>query len=187
MSGLEQAVAPLLATAFFGKTASWNLEEQLTVATWATKTAFMLDRSSEAGQKVPIQHFRELHDHRQPIRAGQIAVGFYRPEDGETKLGVTAGVGRGAPTHRDSYRICFSIGQVVFVVHGYSGQGRAPLHVQPFAEHGSKLLVPLWNTLPSLWPRTDAEFHWPPPNGFALNTASLERLTDDPLMAPLVI
>jgi len=186
MSSLEQNVKPLLSPALFGQHVAWDADEQLLVAAWAFKTGLMLDRSNLTAQKVPLAHFRYLRDHQRPPDASQVSLGVYRPDPGQPHQGATAGVGAGPESHRDSYRISFSVGQAVFVVHGHAGDGRA-FQVQQSSVLPSRLWVPLWNTLPCLWPRTATVFRWPPPDGFALNNDSLERLSDNPLMEPFLI
>lgn len=184
MSRREMAVEPLISDALFGKAQTWNLDDQLTVTTWAFKTALMLDRANQAGWKVPDEHFKFLYAERRPPDAAQISIALYRPDSGQQERALSAGLTRGPASHEDAYRICFSVGQLVFVVHGYRGDG-AGFNVEEYVVLPSGLVLPFWNTLQKLWPRMAATLSWPHPDGFALNNDSLDLLTDDPLMEPL--
>ncbi len=185
MSRLESAAKPLISAALFGETQTWDVDEQLTVATWAFKTALMLDRSNQAGWKVPNDHFEFLYTERCPPDSSQIAIARYRPDTGQEERAVSAGITKGPPSHEDGYRICFSVGQLVFSVHGYRGSG-AGFNVQEYVGLPSGLVVAFWNTLQTLWPRAARTLSWPHPKGLALNNDSLDLLTDDPLMEPLL-
>lgn len=185
MSRLEQAAAPFLRPAILGQPTEWDADAQKVVATWAFKTALMLDRSNPVGFKVPAQHFAHLYDHAEPPGGSvQIAVGAYRPTPGERPLGATAGISAGPTSHRDSYRIAFSVGQLVFEINGYAGRGISPVAVQTFVQTPD-MIVPMWNSYPPVWPRLSMTFRWPPPDGFAIDNQGLRRLSDDPLMQPL--
>ena len=94
MSGLESSVKPLISEALFGEAQTWDIDEQLTVATWAFKTALMLDRSNKAGWKVPDEHFESLYRQRRPPDASQISIALYRPDPGQEERAVSAGSGR---------------------------------------------------------------------------------------------
>jgi len=182
MSVVEQRAKPLLERAFFGEALTWNADEQQVVSTWVLKTAPMLDRSNHASHHAPLRHFSRLYETKAPPELTQVEVGFYTPTEGEEVRGVWAGTMRGAQSHRDSYRVCFSVGRIVFLVHGYENATGEPLHVNTMAVSESQVLVPLWETFELVWPRSTTAFRFPPPQGFTLNNGALEALTDTPLM-----
>jgi hypothetical protein len=169
MSRMELAAKPLLRGTFFGEETSWAQAEQLVVATWAFKTALMLDRSSVAARQMPADHFAYLWRERKPHPNVQILVGKYAQRPGESTTVAAIGVGRGAAWVEGSYRIPFSVGQVAFVVHGRAGTDLDGVNVNMSVRAASGLILPLWFALPRIWPPDRDVFPWPP-NGYQLSS-----------------
>jgi len=182
MSRLENKTKPLISSAILGQPTKWDVSEQETIAAWAFKTALMLDRSSIAAMKVRPEHFDFLWRQGVPPGSVRIAVAFYRPDDGEALHGFTAGVGVGEPSIEGAYRIVFSVGHLVFQIHGHAGIDDRGVSVDLWAPSArSGLWIPLSNTFLPLWRSSGHELEWPTSTGFALNTGSLLALGTQPI------
>ena len=187
MSGMEATVKPLILPAMRGEKRAWSTLEQRDIAAWAFKTALMIDRSSLAAGRVPKSHFEYLHEHRRPPGSVQIRTAFYRPDAGEEQHGATIGVGNGdRERFEDSYRVVFSLGCLVFEVHGRGDIDDLGLLVETYAMDTSGIYIPLENSYSYVWPARTESAQWPPEEGFALNSHSLLALTDEPLVVPWI-
>jgi hypothetical protein len=190
MSEMEQRARPLLTPCILGESAIWGTSHQEKVATWAFKTALMLDRSSTEAHVAPPEHFDHLWLNRTPPKTVLVSVGRYVPLAGEDQFAVTSTADHGHPSIEGSYRLTFSIGQMIFMVHGRSGTDDRGLSVAMWGKHRSGLHVPLTNTFTRLWPSTSPAFQWPSPDGFTLNTEAVRGLGDpvafwpDPIPLP---
>jgi hypothetical protein len=180
MSGIEQLAKPLLVPAIRGETVSWDIDEQTAIAVWCFKTALMIDRSNAAAEKVPAEHFDCFRHSRLPPPTTQIRVACYTPRAGELIHGVTLGVGTGAQWVQGSYRISFSVGGFVAIVHGRGGLDEGGIEVDVASVTSSGLWVPGASTFPKLWPTRSDVFAWPPPHGMSLSSANLLQLNDVP-------
>jgi hypothetical protein len=183
MGKIEEAAKPLLSGRIRGEAATWNATEQLTVATWVFKTALMFDRSNEAAREIPLEHFDYLWRTRKPPPTVQVSVARYHPREGEQHHGVVAAVRAGDPSIEGSYSIVFSVGQIVFTLHGRPGLDPRGVRVEMAVEWDSGLWVPLWNTFVRLWPSGGDVFEWPPGEGVVLSSENLRLLMDEPLTA----
>jgi hypothetical protein len=180
MSEIEESAKPLLVPVMRGVPASWGPEEQKAVAAWCFKTALMADTSNPAARKAPVEHFEFLFEHHVPPPSAQIRVGRYHPRVGEKAHGVMVGVGTGPEWVGGSYRVTFSVGQIVFVVHGRGGLDPLP-HVEMAFVTGSGLYVPGGSTFTKFWPSRSETFEWPHPDGIPLGSQSLLGLADTPV------
>lgn len=181
MGKIEEAAKPLLSGPIGGEAATWNATEQLSVSTWAFKTGLMIDRSNEAAREVPPEHFDYLWRKHQPPPTVQISVARYHPRVGEEHHGVVAAVRTGDPSIEGSYSIVFSVGQIVFTLHGRPGLDPRGVRVDVAVLSGSGLWIPLWNTFVRLWPASGEVFAWPPSEGVVLSSENLTLLMDEPL------
>jgi hypothetical protein len=181
MAKIEETAKPLLSGTIRGEAATWDATEQLAVATWAFKTAMMLDRSNEAAREVPPEHFDYMWRRRQPPPTVQISVARYHPRVGEEHHGVVAAVRAGDPSIKGSYSIVLSVGQIVFTLHGRAGLDPRGVRVDVAVVSGSGLWVPLWDTFVRVWPASGDVLEWPPRDGVLLSSENLRLLMDEPL------
>jgi hypothetical protein len=77
MSGMEEAVQPYLKAMMSGISVPLNGDAQQTVATWATKTAFMLTYTSRGHPSVHQDQLRWVYEHRIPPAGTGVWLGAY--------------------------------------------------------------------------------------------------------------
>lgn len=180
MSAIEAAVRPLIEPVIRGANATWAPPQQNVVATWAFKTALMVDRARHDRHVVWPEHFRHLYEMKVPPPSVQVHLGRYHPGEGDQQLapGIAVRVGidqvPGLGLGEDgAYRISFSVGQVIFDVRGFPGINNVDLRPVRFAGTKSGLVVPMAGSFSELWPRGGSSFTWPP-SGSVLDTTSLK-------------
>ncbi len=172
MSQLETDAAPILTPMVSGAAAVMDLTKpmQQTVATWATKTAFMFEHLHPANRIVPDREYHRFFATRRPApeymvflarrdsiidpdtRAANLvtsreqevnAVG-YSPE--VTREEIRASMDGGAKV----YRITVALGHLVFVVLGHTFPNPMNMTMTP---NGEKILRCVWPTQErSRWP-----------------------------------
>ena len=163
MSELEEAVKPILRPMLNGIARTLNDGEQATLATWAVKTAWMLDFIDSGHHPVvPKDHYSILMNDKTPPAGVYVLAATYSG----TKYGhywwqqslrfppeKTAGI---PPPHGYFSTLC--IGEVVIQVAGITAQGPTIRNLDP-------------SHFVQIWPYV-TRIMWPPP--LVLSDASLE-------------
>lgn len=165
MNDLEMRVEPIILGPIRGESCVFTAFDQIALASWAFKTATMLD-CSWRGRVVPKQHYRYVYRYRIPPPSVHIWVTYYAPGEGEEFHSAWAqrvGLNLESPSlgRRHGYRMTFSVGHMVFQLFGYDG--REELNVERVIEGAP---VPLLDVVRPLWPIVRLPLEWPPPNGF---------------------
>ena len=176
MNRLETAVGPVLGPIVRGDAASTEIAPpmQRTIATWATKTAFMLEHLHPANRVVPDVEYRRLYAAEQPPPYYMVFLArrasIINPDTGAANLvmsreqeinaiaytqdvtdeEIRSSIGGGAT----AYRITVALGFLVFVVLGHSFPNPLNLTVTPNGEHLIRCVWPLQGRLgwPTAWP-----------------------------------
>lgn len=167
MSRLEQQTAPHLSAAILGQTVEWHDAQRTTVATWAAKTALMIDRTWP-DHYVPLGLFHHVHDHLAPPPGSSVALtslvyppgrDFLEPAlVHRRRLHIESPFASGYVS-----RFTFSVGYVIFQV----------VLPDPDLPDGIELRRTLTmngsevkDFLRQLWPLTSDAFAWPPGPAF---------------------
>lgn len=168
MSALERQVTNTLGPMFrYGRETKLLPEMQHLLATWAIKTAYMLQYIHPRTRVVPDSEYASLYANRQPGRANAVWMGYrddLRDETGLLALLKSRGeiitrlnsaveieaLRRHSYTGHRAYRITFTIGHVFFAIVGHN----FPTLIEMGALN-EKVLHQIW--------RVDKAINWPPP------------------------
>jgi hypothetical protein len=173
MSALEIAVAPVLGPMVVsGQWTRLTPAIQRTLATWATKTAFILQYLHPAERTIPDSEYRQFHRAQGPVarsivflahRASMVdhtgmplivtashqEIDIVAYDETVTKDDVFDAVAKGSRV----YRVTFGIGHVVFVIFGHTFPKSMNLQVSP----------DLARIIRCCWP-IQRRTAWPPPD-----------------------
>jgi hypothetical protein len=168
MSDFEARAQPLLDGPIQGEPRSFTATEQIGVASWAFKTALMLD-CSWPGRTIPQNQYRHLYRFRVPPSTVHIWVMAYHPAEGEEfssawgqRFGLDLTTASG-PRH--DFRMTFSVGHFVCQLFGNMGV-RDELHVESTIELGERTAID-FDFIRPLWPVSLLPLEWPPKYGFS--------------------
>jgi hypothetical protein len=153
LSVLENDVKPILAPMIraTGGCHDLSIEEQRLLATWAAKTALMIDLYGGA-HIIPIGYFHELRLRRSALPSQVVWLGAYRG----TRRAVWArhrGLRLGSPEGQPplGFATTFTVHRVVFQVVGHFSRGQAT-----FQDRRPEQLA-----LHAIWPRRHEAIQWP--------------------------
>jgi hypothetical protein len=165
LSVLENDAKPLLSKMLRGQEQRLFHNEQTLLATWALKTAMMLDLAS--GQPViPTGFFHSLRQRREPFPSSFVWIAGYSGSQWATwaRHGpLQLGASQAAPPN--GFVSTFTVFRVVFQVVGYFTSGGATFNDNRIYRDALTQISPLW-CLPVEWP----------PNRLAFNDEWLEKL-----------
>lgn len=155
LSTLENDVAPILRPMLRGHFVDLKVEQQALLATWATKTAFLIDRISRA--VVPRGFPMELAILRRPLPSVAVFLSAYSGRRAAyascqaLHIACRDGIRPDEPT---AFVVTFTAHKVAFQVVGHFTKGNMRLN------DGRAGLRP---ALLQLWPNLCSELQWPPP------------------------
>jgi hypothetical protein len=169
MSVLEQDVSACLSPMFAGTRATLDGDAQALLATWATKTAYLIDVATTP--VIPRGYPQQLQIARRPPEGTIVWISAYkqpRRAAAAWKRAYRFPV-RGAnhPAEPNAYAITFTVTRVIFQVVGHFSAGAATLR------DGRDGLAP---ALLRIWPPEAQSIAWPPP--FVFNDESIELLVN---------
>lgn len=175
MSNVESSSRDLIARVMLGNTADWDREAQTVVATWAYKTALMLDFVG-VHRTIPAEHYSEFYETRVPVRSCRIWATSYAPA-GDDEFQSAWFNGHGLTLHladrnRRAYTMTFNVGYVVFQIFGFEGEDDLTVEKRRFTDSGKRgehFLIPIW-------PVRDDRVTWPPT--FAFDARGLGLLAE---------
>jgi hypothetical protein len=165
LSVLERDVQPILAPMIRGQEVTLRADEQRLLATWAAKTAFMLDLGSDA-PIIPTGFYYEFRQLRAPLSSQIVWLGAYLGR----KKAIWAEhrpllLSRDTDSCPNGFVSTFSVFRVVFQVVGHFTRGQATLRDSRLMSRGLWTITPA-SPHPRAWPR----------NGFAFSDEGLEEL-----------
>jgi hypothetical protein len=151
LSVLENDVRTVLAPLIGGRERTLSVDEQRRLATWAAKTALMLDLASGA-PVIPSGFYYEFRQLRTPLRSQVVWLGAYLGN----KKAVSAEhrglhIGIGEDELPNGFVTTFSVFRVVFQVFGY-------FTVDSASMNDTRLLNA---ALAPIWPPQGEELDWP--------------------------
>jgi hypothetical protein len=167
LSVLENDVRPILAALVGGEEKHLSLDDQTLLATWAVKTAFLLDLASSA-PAVPAGFHYDLRQRRSALPSNVVWMGAY--------LGSRSALwARGSSLHfgipkdeaPNAFVMTFGIFRVIFQVLGHFTVGNAE-----FIERRPHAMG-----LARIWPPPGPSVAWPP-NRLAFDDDLLDDLAD---------
>jgi hypothetical protein len=165
LSVLETDVSPVLRPMVRGEERTLSPDEQRLLATWAVKTAFMLDLHTGI-PVIPTGFYYDLRRRRSPLSSNVVWVGAYsgsRWAAWVSHTGLYLGITPDKPPN--AFVTTFTAFRVVFQVFGHFTKGGASLN-------DSRALA---GALAPIWPPTDRAVDWPLQR-LAFNDTSLVRL-----------
>jgi hypothetical protein len=140
-------------------------EQQRIVATWATKSAAVIDRTHRH-RTIPPEHGRFLRERGEPPLGVLVWLAAYGVD---TFVGTHKGFRIPLAAQRgNAYGATISIGQLVLQVLGLPEGGAEP----------SALPSPTQHFIVQVWPPVDWEVSWPP--RFSVDDQGLETLSAPP-------
>lgn len=167
LSLLENDVKPILSPMIraTGGTQDLSIGEQSLLATWAAKTAMMIDLQTGT-PLIPTGYFHELRLRRSALPSQFVWLGAYRG----SRLAVWArhrGLQLGAPAGQPplGFTTTFTVHRVVFQVVGHFSAGQAT-----FADRRQEQLA-----LHAIWPHSCQRIQWPR-RGLAFSDDALQAL-----------
>lgn len=171
MSDLENEGAPILIPMVEGRPQGFDIERQVLVSTWVTKTALTFDQAMPPdGRGMPVEYCRWLYEHRLPPLGARVGLAHYEGRDGQFVRGVYHGLYDElspdlVPTGpSEAHRTTIRIGQLV-------AEFTVTKDTEPvLTVRGGDLT----DVLVTIWPAVAAT-SWPPRLRF--NDASLESFT----------
>lgn len=183
MSDLESVVSPLLSGAITASSTTLPDHHHKTLATWAAKTAMMLDCSyGDLGSRrvIPDAHCHDLYANNAPRHYTMVAATSFGYHPGRqtfrhawscrTKI---EGIRLSTGTRFDSYFVTFQYGYFVVQVVVLDTEQHPPATFS-----GADLRLPGGQVVPGpdfirqIWPRLGKAIAWPPPVG--LDAAALD-------------
>jgi hypothetical protein len=170
MAALEQDLKPILLPLLLGKDRVLSVDEQELLATWAAKTAMMIDRASDQ-PAIPAGFFQEMRQRRRPLPSQHVWTGACLPS-GDTRLAVwTSHTPQYADTTKTEPPIAhlttFLVGYAVFQVFGHFAPGTASIGDDLIYAKGFAEIAPV----------RDGALAWPL-NGSAINDAHLDAVAE---------
>ena len=171
MSKLETDARPFLEPMMLGQTVSLSPEAQTVVATWAAKTAMMLQYVPGELPVIHPRHYTELFQKKiEPpdtcmVWASVCGREMSPPLITNWTRSLILDTEPPPPAIQDTitgYRVTFRVNQLALQIWGYNIEGlRDPYLIQQ-VEYGG--FAPFIHTI---WPRSGTELNWPPPGVFA--------------------
>jgi hypothetical protein len=158
MSRLESHARPVLRPLLGGRPGALDPFLQLPAATWAFKTALMVEKTTLGLSCVPDDFYADFFHQRIPAQACQIWLGAYdwRQENLVarylSRVDKTHRLADGTPTSIDLFKLTLSIGCCMFNVLGRRDGAAAELNIE-FGSLAPKLV--------RIWP-LNFEVSWPP-------------------------
>jgi len=170
LSVLEKDVQPTLSSMILGpqpgepQYRTLTSAQQELLATWAVKTAFMIDFSGIAPPVIPAIYYQQLRMYRQALPNTVVLLAAYKGDQRAIFAahgGLHLGIEPGMPPN--VFMTLFTAGRVVFKIFGYIGSD-FPQNVSYNSafDHG----------LNRIWPATGDSIDWPR-NGMAFNDDAL--------------
>ena len=179
MSRLEEAAEPLLSGPITGAgPVDWDSSAQRTIATWATKTALMLDRAL-LNPRIEARLYAQLYQHGEPPDEFHVWLGSYglAPDSNQWRAAWADHKTLDATAPSGSLRAVlttFTVGHVMLQVGSYVREDRQPsdeFDRPPLPLPDGRSLAASEITV-QVWPPSDASCGWPPPN--ALDATGLD-------------
>jgi hypothetical protein len=158
MSELESAAKPVLGPLIRGETQRLGFWRQMLAATWATKTAMVLEQLVPLERGIPLDYVHGLRAYQcPPLLRQQVWIGRY---SGDQPHAFGHAAGRGGertveePNPRDGYiyNATLTAGQLAFHIFGHTFKPRL---VQRLPEYFVPRLV-------QIWPLVNEVVSWPP-------------------------
>lgn len=169
MHELETSAEPILAPLIQGKSQGWHEWRQAIAATWAFKTAIMLEQAHSELRAIPTELYPGFRQYLRPPPFAQVWTALYSGEyphsygRGAMRLLLTTPEGVAVPNDLTAYGAFLQVGALAFRLFGHLIQG-GPVNVPRGAI--ANCLVPIW----PISPRAE----WPPQ--LALDDDGLELL-----------
>jgi hypothetical protein len=164
---LEHDVKPLLGSLVQGRDQSLLPSGQRLLATWAVKTALMLDLSGDR-PLIPTGFYHDLRLQRSPLPSHIVWIGAYRDSTHAAWArhnGLHIGISPDEPPN--AFATTFTAFRVVFQIFGHFTRGKAHLE--------DRRLVAA--ALAPIWPPTGRPVDWPP-RGLAFGDQALLELAE---------
>jgi hypothetical protein len=156
MHELETTAKPILAPLIQGKPAIWHEWRQTIAATWAFKTAIMIEQAQSEMRAIPAEIYPLFRRYLTPPPFAQVWTGIYAGEyphfygRGPMRLVLTTPEGVAVPNDLAAYGACLQVGALVFRLFGHlikDGPVNAPRGVI------ARCLVPIRPVVPRAeWP-----------------------------------
>ena len=166
LSVLENDTRPILQPMILGADPQLEPPEQQLLATWAYKTALLLDLSSDA-PTVPAWLFHALRQRREPFGGAIVEIGAYLDRTWAVwARPVPLRIGRAATEPPNGVVVTLVVGRAVFqviVAHGHLSISDTRVY------RGG---------LSRIWPTPGVDLEWPP-NGLAFGDGLLELLAEN--------
>lgn len=165
LSQLESAAKLFLTPMIRGEPQTLGWEQQRIVATWAMKTAAVIDRTHRH-RTIPPEHGRVLRERREPPPGIYVWLAAYGVD---TFVGTHKGFQFPLGGQRgDAYGATLSIGHLVLQILGLPEEDIEPL----------SLPSPTLDFIVQVWPIVDGSIRWPPK--YAVDDQGLENLSAPP-------
>jgi len=151
LSVLENDVKPVLAPMLRGAEQGLSPFDQAQLATWAVKTAFMLDLGS-ASPLIPAGFYHQLRQRRRPLESNVVLCGANlgtRKAIWAEHRGLHIGVGGSEPAN--AFVTTFSVSRILFQVVGHFT--KSELKVEDSRPEAVGLI--------QLWPNRSKNVRWP--------------------------
>ncbi|MEA2825945.1 MAG: hypothetical protein QOG43_384 [Actinomycetota bacterium] len=152
LSVLENDVAPLLGPMLRGEDRDLSLNNQRLLATWAVKTALLLNLVQSEKAFIPTGCFREFRQQRQPLGSTVVWIGAYSGRRWAAwARQIPLYLGKPGPDKPNAFLTTFTAMRVVFQVLGHFTSGNMTIHDERLASLA----------LHSIWPPRGETLHWP--------------------------
>jgi hypothetical protein len=160
MSELEVAVEPIIYRAIQGEPVAWHEYRQATVATWALKTAMMIEQSDPPDKRtIPLRIYPMFRWYLRPTTMTAVWTAHYTGAEphhfgrGLLRAAVMGPEGPVEPDEAEPYAAVLTVGQLAFGIVGHLVKGAA-IH-----EPQTPSVLP---KIRRIWPPREARSEWPP-------------------------
>lgn len=157
MHELETTAEPILTPVIEGRAQTWHEWRQAVAATWAFKTAIMIEQAGRSDLRaIPREIYPGFPRWLRPPAFAQVWAAAYAGNSGQfyghgrLRLLITTAAGVSVPNDLSAYGACLQVGALAFRIFGHLIQGIPP--IVPTGDV-AQCLVPIWPTVPNAeWP-----------------------------------
>lgn len=156
MHELETSAEQILAPLIQGQSAVWHEWRQSVAATWAFKTAIVLEQAHRDVEAIPQEIYPLFRQYQTPPPFAQVWTAIYTGEfphhygRGAMRFRLTTPTGVAVPNDLTAYGACLQVGALAFRLFGHLVKD-GPVNV-PQGDI-ARSLIPIWKTTPRAeWP-----------------------------------